>query len=270
MKILTEVADREGIATELCARLIPCLDLDRGRVVKGVRFADLRDEGDPAELAQAYEADGADELVLLDVSATREDRGFALDAVRRVRAVCGLPITCGGGVASVRDAERLLEAGADKVAVNTAAVRDPALIERLSSRFGSQCIVLSIDAARRRGPDGEERLAVLVGSGSEDAGLDAVAWAQEGTRRGAGEILLTSWDRDGTKEGYDLEALASVASAVATPVIASGGAGSVEDLIEALRAGASAVLAASLFHRDGCRADELKDRLARAGVEVRR
>lgn len=270
MNSATSSPPARGADTELCTRLIPCLDLDRGRVVKGVRFQGLRDQGDPAELAAAYERDGADELVLLDVSATQEDRGFALDAVRRVRAVCGLPITCGGGVGSVRDAERLLEAGADKVAINTAAVRTPRLIEQLADRFGRQCIVLSIDAAHRAGPDGEARLEVVVGSGTEDTGLDAVAWAREGTRRGAGEILLTSWDRDGTRSGYDLDALRSVSAAVSTPVVASGGAGSIEDLFDAVEAGASAVLAASLFHQDGCRASDLKSELAARGVEVRR
>jgi imidazoleglycerol phosphate synthase cyclase subunit len=250
----------------LAARIIPCLDVRDGRVVKGVQFQGLTDAGDPAELAAAYEAQGADELVLLDVSATPEGRATAVETVRRVRRVLSVPLTVGGGVKQVADAEALLEAGADKVGVNTAAVRRPALLGELAGRFGRQCTVLALDAARL--PDGGWEVVVL--SGRERPGLDAIAWAQQAVQAGAGEILLTSWDRDGTRAGYDLELLAAVGRQIQVPVIASGGADSAGHLAEAIRAGADAVLAASIFHYGETTVAALKEALAAEGLEVRR
>ncbi len=248
----------------LTPRIIPCLDVAAGRVVKGVRFAGLRDAGDPVERAAAYAAQGADELVLLDVSATPEARGHALDTVRAVRAVLPLPLTVGGGVRTADDAASLLEAGADKVAVNTAAVARPTLLIELAARFGSQCTILALDAARSG--SGWE---VVVRSGSERTGLDAVQWAAEATDRGAGEILLTSFDRDGTASGYDLELLAAVRAAVPVPIIASGGAATPEHMAAALSAGADAVLAASILHDGTWTVAGLKTALAELGIEVR-
>ncbi len=250
----------------LAARIIPCLDVRAGRVVKGVRFQGLRDAGDPAELAAAYEAQGADEIVLLDVSATPDGRATARDTVRRVRAALSVPLTVGGGVRAVDDAAALLEAGADKVGVNTAAVRRPALLGELAQRFGRQCTVLALDAAALA--DGGWELVIL--SGRERTGRDAVAWAGEAAAAGAGEILLTSWDRDGTRSGYDLELLGTVSAAVEVPVIASGGASRPEHLIAAVRAGADAVLAASIFHFRETTVGSLKAAMAAAGLEVRR
>lgn len=251
----------------LLPRIIPCLDVRDGRVVKGVRFAGLRDAGDPARLAAAYAAQGADELVLLDVSATPEGRGHALATVRAVRRVLPLPLTAGGGVRTAADAGALLEAGADKVAVNTAAVERPGLLDELAVRFGRQCTVLALDAARRRDGAGWE---VVIRSGRERTGRDAVAWARAAAARGAGEILLTSWDRDGTGSGYDLELLAAVRLAVAVPIVASGGGATPEHMARALGAGADAVLAATIFHDGVTTVAELKSRLAALGVEVRR
>ncbi len=251
-------------ASGLLPRVIPCLDVDGGRVVKGVRFQGLRDAGDPVELAAAYAAQGADELVVLDVSATPEGRGHRLDVVRGVREVLPIPLTVGGGVRSVEDAGALLDAGADKVAVNTAAVGNARLLDRLAGRFGRQCTVLALDAARRDG--GWE---VVIRSGRERTGLDAVDWAREAVARGAGEILLTSWDRDGTRSGYDLELLAAVSASVTVPVIASGGADAPRHMAEALAAGADAVLAASIFHDRDTTVARLKAELAALGVEVR-
>lgn len=250
----------------LKARIIPCLDCRDGRVVKGVRFAGLRDAGDPAELAAAYEAQGADELVVLDVSATPEGRATAHDTVRRVRAQLSIPLTVGGGVRTPDDAGRLLDAGADKVSVNTAAVERPALITEIAHRFGSQCAVLAIDAARTASDTGWE---VVVRSGSERTGRDAIAWAQEAVAAGAGEILLTSFDRDGTGHGYDLALLRAISNAVKVPVIASGGAASPDHLREALRAGADAVLAASIFHDGVHTVDDVKRSLRERGEAVR-
>ncbi len=246
-------------------RIIPCLDVRDGRVVKGVRFQNLRDAGEPAERAAAYAAQGADELVVLDVSATLEGRGTTLETVRRVRAALPIPLTVGGGVRSVADAEALLSAGADKVAINTAAVEAPERLDELADRFGRQCIVLSIDARRVDGS-----FMVLTHSGGTPRDLDAAVWAVEGEARGAGEILLTSHDRDGTRSGYDLELLRGVRAAVNLPVIASGGAAQVEDMVAALAAGADAVLAASIFHDGDLTVAELKDQFAECGVEVRR
>ncbi len=250
----------------LTVRVLPCLDVDAGRVVKGVRFQDLRDAGDPVERAAAYEAQGADELVLLDVSATSERRGHAVATVAAVRWALSIPLTVGGGVRTVADAGALLDAGADKVSVNTAAVARPSLLGELALRFGSQCAILALDAARRRERPGWE---VVVRSGSVRTGKDAVAWAREAASRGAGEILLTSWDRDGTGHGYDLELLAAVSSAVPVPVIASGGAASPSHLVEAVRAGADAVLAASIFHDGVFTVGDVKRALRASGIEVR-
>jgi cyclase len=249
----------------LAPRVIPCLDLDGGRVVKGVRFSGLRDAGDPVRLAADYELQGADELVLLDVSATPEGRANRRDVVAAVRARVKLPLTVGGGIRSVEDAAVLLEAGADRVAVNTAAVSRPELIGELASAFGRQCVVLALDAAARDG--GWE---VVVRSGRDRPGLDAVVWARQAEAAGAGEILLTSWDRDGTQAGYGLDLIDAVSSSVRIPVIASGGARVASDMAEALKAGAAAVLAASILHDGDTSVAALKRELVGVGVEVRR
>ena len=250
----------------LAKRLVPCLDVDRGRVVKGVRFVSLRDAGDPVECAVRYDAEGADELVFLDITASADARPIVIDMVRRVADAVFLPFTVGGGVRSVEDADALLRAGADKVAVNTAAVDDPALVERLALRFGSQAVVLAVDARVR----GEARWQVYVHGGRTPTGRDAVAWAREGAERGAGEILLTSMDRDGTKDGFDVALTRAVADAVSVPVVASGGCGTVEHMAAALTEGrASAALAASVFHFGEIRIPDAKARLRASGVEVR-
>jgi imidazoleglycerol phosphate synthase cyclase subunit len=248
----------------LTRRVIPCLDVRDGRVVKGVRFANLRDAGDPVACASEYERQGADELVILDVSATPEGRATALETVAAVRAVLSIPITVGGGVRAVRDAEALLGAGADKVAVNTAAVERPEILAELAARVGVQCVVLAVDAARQG--QGWE---VITRSGANRTAIDAVAWIRRGVELGAGEILLTSWDRDGTREGYDLGLLGAASAAVAAPVIASGGADNAGHMIDAIRAGADAVLAASIFHDGDLTVRDVKLELARAGLEVR-
>lgn len=248
----------------LMSRIIPCLDVANGRVVKGIKFQGLRDSGDPVELAAAYADQDADELVVLDVAATPEARGNHLEVVRAVRQVLPLPLTVGGGVRAAADAEALLEAGADKVAVNTAAVRRPDLLTELATRFGCQCTVLALDAARC-----DDRWEVVVRSGRDRTGDDAVEWAARATRIGAGEILLTSWDRDGTGVGYDLELIAAVRAAVTVPIIASGGASGPEHMVAALAAGADAVLAATIFHDGHTTVPDLKARLAELGAEVR-
>ena len=250
----------------LTRRVIPCLDVRDGRVVKGVRFQGLRDAGDPVECAARYEREGADELVVLDVSATPEGRATAASTVAAVRAELSIPLTVGGGVRALPDAQRLLDAGADKVGVNTAAAKDPSLLTTLADHFGVQCIVLAIDAARRDAGDG---YSVIVRSGTTTTELDAVAWAREGAERGAGEILLTSVDRDGTREGYDTELVASISRAVTVPVIASGGARDPDHLADALACGADAVLAASMFHDGDYRVDQVKRQLATRGFEMR-
>lgn len=249
----------------LTKRVIPCLDVRDGRVVKGIRFQGLRDAGDPAERAAAYEAQGADELVLLDVSATPEGRRTTVDTVARVRAVLSIPLTVGGGVRDVEDAGRLLEAGADKVGVNTAAVEDPGVLTRIAERFGRQCAILALDAAAR--PDGGWE--VVTRSGTLRTGRDAEAWARQAADAGAGEILLTSWDRDGTREGYDLALIAAIAAAADVPIIASGGADSAPHMREAFLAGADAVLAASIFHSGETTVGQVKAWLAAQGIEVR-
>jgi cyclase len=248
----------------LTTRIIPCLDVRDGRIVKGVRFQGLRDAGDPAERAAAYEAQGADELVILDVSATTDDRDTAVATVEAVRAVLSIPLTVGGGVRTTEDAARLLNAGADKVAVNSAAVGDPALVGRLADRFGSQCTVVAIDAAR----EGDSWCVVTRG-GSQREDLDALAWAAQVQALGAGEILLTSWDRDGTRDGYDLDLLRAASSGVRIPIIASGGADTVAHMMEAVDAGAHAVLAASIFHDALTTVDDVKRALRPMGMEVR-
>lgn len=248
----------------LTRRVIPCLDVRDGRVVKGVRFQGLRDAGDPAEQAARYAEQGADELVVLDVSATPEGRANAAETVRAVRERIRIPLTVGGGVRRVEDAARLLDAGADKVGVNTAAVERPALLGELAERFGRQCVVLALDAARAG-----EGWEVVTRSGKERTGRDAVDWAREATALGAGEILLTSWDRDGTRSGYDTALIGAISRAVEVPVIASGGANTAQHLVEALAAGADAVLAASIFHDGDTTVFALKAQLAAAGVEIR-
>ena len=251
----------------LAKRIVPCLDVDAGRVVKGTRFVDLRDAGDPVELASRYDAEGADELVFLDITATLEGREATLDVVSRTADRVFIPLTVGGGVRSEDDVRRLLRAGADKVCLNSAAVRDPSLLSRCAERFGTQCVVVAIDAKRRNGEGWE----VHVDAGRTPTGMDAVAWAAEATRqRGAGEVLLTSMDRDGTGDGYDLDLLAAVSDAVAVPVIASGGAGRLEHFADALTKGkADAVLAASLFHFRRLTIRQVKEHLAAKGVPVR-
>lgn len=250
----------------LARRIIPCLDTRDGRVVKGVKFQGLRDAGDPAELARRYEEQGADEIVLLDVSATPEGRKTQLETVRRVRAGLSIPLTVGGGVRTADDAGALLEAGADKVGVNTAAVNDPNVVAQIAERYGRQCTVLAVDA--KLAAPGQWRVVVL--SGTRETELDAIAWSREAVARGAGEILLTSWDRDGTRSGYDNDLMRAVSQAVPVPVIASGGADNPQQLLEALQAGAEAVLAASIFHYGEYTVAEIKQFLAERGVEVRR
>jgi cyclase len=250
--------------SHLARRVIPCLDVKNGRVVKGVRFENLTDQGDPAESALRYAEQGADEIVFLDITAAPEGRTTDVDWVRRTAEQVFIPLTVGGGVRSEDDARRLLLAGADKVGINSAAVADPDLIGRLARRFGRQFVVLSVDARRREG--GWE---VVTQGGRRATGLDALAWIREGVERGAGEILLTSIDRDGTKDGYDLELLAAVTSSVDVPVIASGGAGTPEHLAAGLAAGAAAVLAASIFHQGTYTVGEVKERLAEAGFPIR-
>jgi cyclase len=250
----------------LAKRVIPCLDVDAGRVVKGVRFRELRDAGDPVQLAAHYDRAGADELVFLDITATLEDRKATLDIVSRTAEEVFIPLTVGGGVRTDDDVDALLRAGADKVSVNTAAVRDPSLLSRCADRFGTQCMVVAIDAKRRG--DGWD---VFVDAGHTPAGRDAVEWAAEATaRHGAGEVLLTSMDRDGTGDGYDLELLRAIADAVAVPVVASGGAGTPEHFAEALTDGrADAVLAASRWHDGDLTIREVKEHLASRGIPVR-
>ncbi len=249
-------------------RVIPCLDVDQGRVVKGVNFVGLRDAGDPVELASRYDREGADELVFLDITATHEERDTIIHLVERTAEEVFIPFTIGGGLRTEDDIRAVLAAGADKVSLNSAAVRDPDLIANAAGRFGDQCIVVAIDARRRGDGSGWE---VFLAGGRVATGLDAVEWAAEAARRGAGEILLTSMDRDGTKDGFDCDLLAQVAAAVPVPVIASGGAGSLEHFAEAVTLGhADAVLAASVFHDGVYTIDEVKAAMARDGVPVRR
>ncbi len=256
----------------LAKRIIPCLDVHAGRVVKGVNFVNLRDAGDPVEQALVYDAEGADELVFLDITATHEGREIMVDVVRRVADAVFIPFTVGGGLRSVEDMWQMLQAGADKVSINSAAVRTPEIITEGAERFGSQCIVVAIDARRRTSPPdpGESPWEVYISGGRIPTGLDAIAWAQEVEDRGAGEILLTSMDRDGTRRGYDVELTRAVAEAVSIPVIASGGAGTLEHFHEVLTRGkAEAALAASLFHYRLLSIGQVKLYLHERGVPVR-
>jgi cyclase len=245
-------------------RVIPCLDVDAGRVVKGTNFVDIRDAGDPVELAERYDREGADELVFLDITATSDKRDTIVDLARRTADNVFVPFTIGGGIRSVADAQGVLDAGADKVSVNSAAVARPELVGELADVFGAQCVVLAIDAKRVNGA-----WEVFVAGGRRSTGIDAVRWAREAVERGAGEILLTSMDRDGTNAGYDLELTRAVSDAVGVPVIASGGAGELSHLADALQAGADAALAASIFHFGRFSIPEAKRYLAGAGLAVR-
>jgi imidazole glycerol-phosphate synthase subunit HisF len=252
----------------LCKRIIPCLDVDRGRVVKGVHFQQLRDAGDPVEVARRYEVDGADELVFLDITASHEGREIMLDVVRRVSEQVFMPFTVGGGIRTLEDATRLIQAGAEKVSVNSAAVKDPDLVREIARRFGSNATAVNIDP-RRVTRDGREFWEVHVSGGRIPTGFEAVAWARQVEELGAGEIVLTSMDADGTKNGYDLPMTKAVAHAVGIPVVASGGAGRPEHLLEAFRAGADAALAASIFHYNEYSIPATKQFLADHGVCVR-
>jgi cyclase len=252
----------------LLRRVIPCLDVDKGRVVKGTNFVDIRDAGDPVELAMRYEAEGADELVFLDITASHEGRETIVDLARRTANDVFVPFTIGGGIKSVEEAQAVLDAGADKVSVNSAAVRRPELISELADVFGAQAVVLAIDARRRT--DGADGYEVFVSGGRTPTGRDAVEWAREGVERGAGEILLTSMDRDGTEDGYELALTRAVADAVEVPVIASGGAGKLDHLVDAVEKGhADAVLCASIFHYGQYTVGQAKERMREAGIPVR-
>ena len=251
----------------LLRRVIPCLDVDKGRVVKGVEFVDIRDAGDPVELAARYQDEGADEIVFLDITASHEKRDTVVRLARRCADEIFIPFTIGGGVRSVEDAQAVLDAGSDKVSVNSAAVARPELVGELAEVFGAQCVVLAIDARAREAGEGYE---VVVEGGRRPTGLDAVAWAREGAERGAGEILLTSMDRDGTEDGYELELTKRVSEAVEIPVIASGGAGELEHLVEAVEVGqADAVLCASIFHYGKHTVRQAKEQMRAAGIPVR-
>ncbi|MFI7051653.1 imidazole glycerol phosphate synthase subunit HisF [Streptosporangium canum] len=254
----------------VAVRVIPCLDVDAGRVVKGVNFENLRDAGDPVELARRYDAEGADELTFLDITASSSDRSTMYDVVRRTAEQVFIPLTVGGGVRSVEDVNTLLRAGADKVGLNTAAIARPELLTEASQRYGAQCIVLSVDARRVvDGPPTPSGFEVTTHGGRRGTGLDAVEWARRGEELGVGEILLNSMDGDGTRDGYDLEMIRAVRAAVSVPVIASGGAGSLKDFAPAVEAGADAVLAASVFHFGQLKISEVKDALRGAGHPVR-
>lgn len=249
----------------LTKRIVSCLDVSNGRVVKGVKFASLRDIGEASDLAAFYEAQGADEIVLLDISATIENRDNQLDTVRAVRAALTIPLSVGGGVRALKDVSLLLEAGADKVAVNTAAVENPDLLDRIAKTFGSQCTVLAVDAIAI----GNRNWEVVTHAGQKRSGLDAITWSRMATELGAGEILLTSVDRDGTKSGYDLDLVSEISSTVTVPVVASGGAALPRDFLLAFEAGADAVLAASIFHEQKFTVGEVKEFLTKEGIQVR-
>jgi len=251
----------------LLKRVIPCLDVDKGRVVKGTNFVDIRDAGDPVELAARYQEEGADEIVFLDITASHERRETVADLARRCADEVFIPFTIGGGIRSATDAQSVLDAGCDKVSVNSAAVARPELLGEMAEVFGAQCVVLAIDARKRTDEDGYE---VVVQGGRTETGREAIEWAREGVARGAGEILLTSMDRDGTEHGYELELTRRVADAVEVPVIASGGAGNLDHLVEAVeQGGADAVLCASIFHYGQHTVREAKERMAEAGIPVR-
>jgi imidazole glycerol-phosphate synthase subunit HisF len=251
-------------------RVIPCLDVKDGRVVKGVNFVDLRDAGDPVAAAIAYDAAGADELTFLDITASHENRGIILDVVRRTAEACFMPLTVGGGVRTVEDIRRLLASGADKVSINTAAVSDRGFVKEAAEKFGDQCIVVAIDAKKVSGPGEPDRWEIFTHGGRNPTGIDAVGYAEEVVALGAGEILLTSMDRDGTKRGFDIPLTRAIADAVTVPVIASGGVGSLEHMVEGIRDGhATAVLAASIFHFGEHTVREAKVYMARAGLPMR-
>jgi len=260
---------RRGADTGLTARIIPCLDVAAGRVVKGVKFQQLTDQGDPAECALRYAQEGADEIVFLDITAAPERRRTNLDWVTRTAEQVFVPLSVGGGVREIEDARKLLHAGADKVAVNTAAVESPDLLSGLARRFGSQCVVLSVDARRVSAKDGEAGWEVVTQGGRKATGKDVLVWIREGVERGAGEILLTSIDADGTKEGYDLDLLRRVSELVSVPLVASGGAGTIAHLARALEVGSSAVLAASIFHQSTFTPNEVKHQLDEMGFAMR-
>jgi cyclase len=252
-------------------RVIPCLDVKGGRVVKGVQFVDLRDAGDPVEAAVAYDAAGADELCFLDITASHENRGIILDVVRRTAEACFMPLTVGGGVRTIEDIRTLLKSGADKVSINTAAVSNRGFVKDAAAKFGDQCIVVAIDAKKVSKSGEPERWEIFTHGGRNPTGLDAIAYAREVVALGAGEILLTSMDRDGTKKGFDILLTRAVADAVTVPVIASGGVGNLQHLVDGIRDGhASAVLAASIFHFGECTIREAKDYMREAGLPVRR
>ena len=250
----------------LAKRIIPCLDVDKGRVVKGVNFTNLIDAGDPVELARRYGEEGADELTFLDISASVDARETTLDVVRRTAEEVFIPLTVGGGIRTVADVDQLLRAGADKVSINTAAIKRPELINEIADRFGNQVLVLSVDARRAKTASGYE---VTTHGGRESAGLDAIEWMQDAVARGVGEILLNSMDADGTQDGFDLAMIRDAKSVVTVPVIASGGAGKIEDFASALAAGADALLAASVFHFGALKISEVKSYLAGEGYPVR-
>lgn len=251
----------------LAVRVIPCLDVDNGRVVKGVNFAHLKDAGDPVELAARYDLAGADELTFLDITASSGNRGTVLDVVRRTAETLFIPLTVGGGIRSVDDVDALLRAGADKISVNTAAIARPSLISEISQRFGNQVLVLSVDARRNvNSPSGFE---VTTHGGRESAGIDALEWVSQAAQLGVGEILLNSMDADGTKSGFDIEMISMVRARISCPLIASGGAGTAEHFVDAARAGADALLAASIFHFGEVSIEEVKDALCTAGITTR-
>jgi cyclase len=253
----------------LATRIIPCLDVDNGRVVKGVNFQDLKDAGDPVELAKYYAQNGADELTFLDISASRDDKDTMLEVVKKTADVVFIPLTVGGGIKSVEDVDRLLRAGADKVSVNTSAINNPDLINQIAQRFGSQVLVISIDARRSKEKYAPSGFEVTTHGGTKSAGLDALAWTKEAVLRGAGEVLLNSMDKDGTKDGFDLELIKLIRPNISVPLIASGGAGKITDFYPAVQAGADALLAASVFHFQEIEIADLKRELKGNSVEVR-
>lgn len=254
----------------LAKRIIPCLDVDNGRVVKGVQFVDIRDAGDPVEIARRYDEEGADEITFLDITASHEDRDTTIHIVERMASEVFIPLTVGGGVRKLEDIRALLQAGADKVGINSAAVSNPEFVRQAAEKFGSQCIVVAIDAKQVDAPKGEQRWEIFTHGGRKPTGLDAVAWAERMASYGAGEILLTSMDRDGTKNGFDLGLTRAVSEAVNTPVIASGGVGDLQHLADGvLEGGADAVLAASIFHFSEYSIAEAKSFMAEQGIEVR-
>jgi len=253
----------------LATRIIPCLDVDNGRVVKGVNFQDLKDAGDPVELAKFYAQNGADELTFLDISASRDNKDTMLEVVKKTADVVFIPLTVGGGIKSVEDVDQLLRAGADKVSINTSAINNPELINQIAQRFGSQVLVISIDARRSNEKHAPSGVEVTTHGGTKSAGLDALAWTKEAVQRGAGEVLLNSMDKDGTKDGFDLELIKLIRPNISVPLIASGGAGKITDFYPAVEAGADALLAASVFHFKEIEIKDLKTELKRKNVEVR-